>query len=84
MEIIHYPNLKTILMIEGVLKKSQDSISKNEIMKRLPKKIMRQTLNTALNYLESKNIVFCGDKGVTWIFNPNNKIREQLVKGVKH
>lgn len=82
--VLHYPNLKTILMIEDVLRTVDVSISKNEIMKRLPKKIMRQTLNIALDYLDNKNIIFCGDKGVTWIFNPNKRLKEQVQKGVKH
>lgn len=83
-KIMHYPNLKTILMIEDILKESNISLSKNEIMRRMPKKIMRQTFNVAIDYLTERNIVFYGDKGVTWIFNQSKKLNNALKKGTIH
>ena len=57
-KIIHYPRLDTILNVEKVVKKAQDPLSKNEIDRRLEKKIMRPTLNLILNYLEAQKNLF--------------------------
>ena len=48
---MHYPNLKTILAVEAILKKDDELMSRNEIMRRLDNKIQRQTLNIVLEYL---------------------------------
>ena len=81
--LIHYPNLRTILMIENVLKKAELAISKNELMRRLPKKIMRQTLNAALDYMEERGLIIDGQKGVLWIYNENPKFVKAIKKGVE-
>ncbi|MDP2750174.1 MAG: hypothetical protein Q8O89_05055 [Nanoarchaeota archaeon] len=67
--IIHYPRLDTVLMVEDSLKKSEAVISKNELMRRLPKKMIRQTLNVILNYLEDAGKVYISKKGVSWIWH---------------
>ena len=76
---IHYPNLKTVLMIETFLQKRK-KISKNELMDKLPKKIMRQTLNITLEYLEASGKVFVSKKGVEWTFEDNKKFEKALRK----
>ncbi len=82
MQIIHYPNLKTVLMIERVIERSDGPISRNEIKKRLPKKVMHQTLNLALDYLEKSGKILIGSKGILWVFNENPSFR-QLLKNSK-
>jgi len=76
--LIHYPNLRTILEVENVLKEADEPISKNEIMRRLPKKIMRQTLNAIIDYLEESGKILNGEKGVLWTFNENPKFKKLL------
>ena len=76
--LIHYPNLRTILEVENVLKGADETISKNEIMRRLPKKIMRQTLNAIIDYLEESGKILNGEKGVLWTFNENPKFKKLL------
>ena len=76
--LIHYPNLKTILEVEKVLKEADVPISKNEIMRRLPKKIMRQTLNAIIDYLEESGKILNGEKGILWTFNENPKFKKLL------
>lgn len=83
-EIIHYPNLKTILLIEDVLRNADLAISKNEIMRRMECKIMRQTLNVALDYMERHNLILIGEKGVLWIFNPNKKMANAVRKSTPY
>jgi len=81
--LIHYPNLRTILEVENVLKGADEPISKNEIMRRLPKKIMRQTLNAIIDYLEESGKVLNGEKGVLWTFNENPKFKKLLRDSAK-
>jgi len=78
--ILHYPRLDTVLMVEKVLKEADLAISKNELLRRLPKQTMRQTLNVILKYLEEKGLIMTGEKGVLWIHNENPKMKELLRK----
>ena len=80
--VLHYPRLDTVLMVEDVLKKADLAISKNELLRRLPKQIMRQTLNVILAYLEEKGMIMTGEKGVLWIHNENPKLKRLLQKSV--
>lgn len=81
--IIHYPSLKTVLMIEKVLADAQTAIDREEIKRRLPVKIMHQTLNLVLEYLEQKGLIIDGHKGVLWIYNPSKKLKESIARGVE-
>ena len=81
MQVLHYPRLDTVLMVEKVLKEADLAISKNELLRRLPKQIMRQTLNVILDYLEEKGMIIIGSKGVLWIYNENPKLRKAIEKG---
>jgi len=80
-EVIHYPNLKTVLMVEKVLKEAEMVITREELKERLPKQIMHQTLNIVLDYLEKRNMIIDGHKGILWIYNPSPKLRRAIEKG---
>ena len=75
-EVIHYPRLNTILMVEDVLRNSEVAISKNELLRRLPRQVMRQTLNVILEYLEGKGAIVIRSKGVLWVYNKNPKMKK--------
>ena len=79
-EAIHYPNLKTIIMIESFLQQQSKSVSKNFIFENLQKKIMRQTLNITLEYLELSGKIHSSKKGVEWVFDDNKKLGIALRK----
>ena len=81
---LHYPRLDTILRVEGILKNAQQPISKNEIDRRLTKKIMRPTLNTILKYLEISGKIALLKEGIIWIYKEDisKRLREKLKKGV--
>lgn len=81
-EILHFPNLKTVLMVENVLKEVKEPLSKNEIKRRLPSKVMHQTLNIILDYLEESGKVMTGSKGIIWIFNENPRFKKILERSV--
>ncbi len=80
-KVIHYPTLKTILMVEKVLKESGEPLKKTEIKSRLPKKIMHQTLSMILDYLEERGLVLYGRKGYLWVYNPSEKLWKEIRKG---
>ena len=80
---MHYPNLKTILAVEEVLKKSDDEISRNEILRRLENKTQRQTLNLIIEYLIECGKVLEGENGIIWIFNPSKKLLEAEKRGLR-
>jgi len=79
--IIHYPTLKTMLMIEKILREADTVINREEIKRRLPVKIMHQTLNLILSYLEEKGLIMEGHKGILWIYNPSPKLKRAIEKG---
>ncbi len=81
--VIHYPSLRTVLMIEEVLKKAEIAIDREEIKRRLPVKIMHQTLNVILKYLEDKGLIFDGHKGVLWVYNPSSKLKRAIERGTE-
>ena len=74
--VVHYPNLKTILAIEEVLKNAGAALSRNQILARLPKMTMRSTLNLTLNYMENRGMVLETKNGFIWTFNSNKKLEE--------
>ena len=82
---LHYPRLDTILNVEKIIKKAEDPLSKNEIDRRLDKKIMRSTLNTILDYLEMSGKIAILKEGITWIYHEDisPKLKEKLKKGVR-
>ncbi|MFW6450602.1 MAG: hypothetical protein ACOCZ6_06135 [Nanoarchaeota archaeon] len=82
-KVIHYPNLKTLLMVEDLLKTSNGLMSREQIKKKLPTKIMHQTLNVILKYLEDSGKIIDGRKGIQWIYNPSLKLDKAIKEGIE-
>lgn len=66
-KIIHYPNLRTILDVERVLKEHKGVIKREEIKRKLRKKIMHQSLNLIIEFFEGRGLVEDKKNGVRWI-----------------
>ncbi len=83
-QVIHYPSLKTVLMVEKVLKNAEEAISKEELKRRLPTKTMHQTLNVILNYLEEGGKIAILKEGIIWIYKEDisEKLKSKLAKAV--
>jgi hypothetical protein len=81
--LIHYPNLKTVLVVEDVLKKAKNLLTREQLKKKLPTQIMHQTLNVILNYLEESGKILDGRKGILWIYNPSPKLDRAIKEGVE-
>ena len=77
-KIIHYPSLRTMLMVERPLREADTMIDREELKRRMPSKIMHQTLNLILRYLEEKGMIIDSHKGILWIYNPSPKLKKAI------
>ena len=75
-QVLHYPTLKTVLMVEKTLKEAGQIITKTELNEKLENKVMWQTLEVVLNYLEESGKIMVGKKGILWIHNENPLMRK--------
>lgn len=80
-QIIHYPNLRTMLMVERVLKNSETIINREELKRKLPVKIMHQTLNIILKYMENRGLIIDSHEGILWIYNSSPKLKNEIDSG---
>ncbi len=83
LEVIHYPSLKTVLMVEETLKKANELLTREQLKNKLPKKVMHQTLNVILKYLEDSGKIMDGRKGILWIHNPSPKLKKAIEEGME-
>jgi len=80
MNILHYPKLDSILMVEEAIQNSDDYPTRVSLWKSLPRQMQYQTFKLILDYLEKSNkIMFEKDK-IFWIFSNNKKLNE-LIRG---
>lgn len=80
--VLHFPKLDSILMVEDAVQKSKDYPTRMELWKSLPKKMQYQTFKLILDYLERSNkILFEKDK-IIWIFANNKKLNELIAGAV--
>ena len=80
----HSPTLNTVLMVEGTLKNMEGSIiTIAELKRKLPKQVNHNTLKLILEYLEKSNKIAVTLKGITWIHNTNQNLRETIKKGLE-
>lgn len=70
-------------MVEETLKKANKLLTREGLKKKLPKKIMHQTLNVILEYLKDSGKILDGRKGILWIYNPSSKLDRAIKEGVE-
>ena len=69
--ILHYPQLDTILMVEDFIRKNSGEFKKKFLWKNLPKKMIYQTFCVIFDYLlESGKIAQDREGHIAWIWNP--------------
>ena len=84
LQIIHYPRLDTVMMIEDAIRDARECPTKAELLRRLPKKVMYQTFNLVLAYLErSHKIMVTKDGRIVWVFAAEPKLRQLLAESKK-
>jgi len=69
-QVLHYPRLDTVLMVENLVKKSKEYPSKRQLWVSLPKKTMYQTFKIILEYLIDSGKIVIKNGKVIWIWNP--------------
>ena len=70
-DVIHYPQLDTVLMVEDFIRDHSGEFKKKALWESLPKRMMYQTYCVILDYLNSSGkIAFDAEKKIAWIFNP--------------
>ena len=83
-EPLHYPNLKTVLMVEETLQNEELPIKRETLKRKLAKQIQHQTLNVILKYLEDSGKIIDGHKGITWVYNPSPELRKAIERGMRY
>ena len=78
-DIARSPTLQTVLMVEKFIEKNSGEYKKTDLFKSLPKKVMWQTFQVIMEYLErSYRIIIEKDGSVVYIWNPD------FFKRIKH
>ena len=69
--ILHYPQLDTVLMVEEFIRDHSGEFKKRSLWEHLPKKMMYQTFCVVFDYLvESGKIAIDKEGKIAWIWNP--------------
>jgi len=69
----HDPTLKTMLTISNHIYESVTPINRDQLLKKMKKRITSQTLNTVLKHLEKWCVVHETKYGFVWIFKSTKK-----------
>jgi hypothetical protein len=81
--ILHSPRLSTVLMVEETLKDAGEVISIAELKRRLPKKVMHQTVLLILDYLQESGKILIGTKGVLWCYATREEMNALIARGTE-
>ena len=80
-QAMHSPTLNTVMMVEETLKDAGGLVTTAELKRRLPRKVMHQTLIQILDYLQISGKIMIGAKGILWIFTERKELDELIRKG---
>jgi hypothetical protein len=81
-QVMHSPTLNTVLMVEETLKEA-GLVKLAELKRKLPKKVMHQTMVQILDYLQMSGKIIIGTKGILWIFAERKELDELKKRGIK-
>ena len=80
---VHSPTLESVLMVEKTIQKYSQECGKYKLWKKLPKKMMYQTFQVILDYLEESGKIMVDKDGcIIWTWNPE-LIKRLENKGLK-
>lgn len=69
-------------MVEDTLRNG-DLMTLAELKKKLPKKVMHQTLLQVLDYLQLSGKIIIGTKGILWIYTERKELNELIKRGTE-
>jgi len=73
-EILRYPRLDTVLMVERAIEKFGGEFKKRALWENLPKKMMYQTFCVVIDYLlYSRKISIDSEGKIGWIYYPESR-----------
>jgi hypothetical protein len=71
-DILRYPRLDTVLMVEEFIKEHDGELKKRKLWESLPKKMMYQTFCVVIDYLfHSRKISIDSEGKLGWIYYPD-------------
>ena len=80
---LHSPTLESVLMVERAIQKYSQECGKYQLWKKLPKKMMCQTFQVILDYLQDSGKIMVDKDGcVIWTYDPEG-IKKIIARGVK-
>jgi meiotically up-regulated gene 157 (Mug157) protein len=80
--ILHSPTLESVLMVERTIQQYNQECGKYQLWKKLPKKMMYQTFQTILDYLEQSGKIMIDKDGIImWVYDPEG-IKKLMAKGL--
>lgn len=80
-EILRFPRLDTVLMVEGFIKKHDGEYKKRSLWESLPRKTMYQTFCVIIDYLlYSRKISIDSEGKIGWIYYPEKKSETEKYK----
>ena len=81
--ILHSPTLESVIMVEKTIQKYSQECGKYQLWKKLPRKMMYQTFQVILDYLEKSSKIIIDKEGcIIWTYNPKRikkLISEELI-----
>ncbi len=80
--ILRYPRLDTVLMVEKTIKNMGHCETKKQLWQALPKQVMYQTFSLILDYLEELGKIVVKNGEIIWIWDPEG-VRKYM-KEKKH
>jgi hypothetical protein len=81
--ILRYPRLDTVLMVEEFIKSNDGEYKKRKMWESLPKKMMYQTFQVIIDYLlYSKKISIDSEGKIGWVYYPEIAKRLSKQKGL--
>jgi len=82
-QLAHSPTLNTVLMVEKTLKEAREIVKVAELKRRLPKKVMHNTLLQILDYLQMSGKILISTKGVVWVYCPPERMEKLKAGGLE-
>jgi hypothetical protein len=83
MEVLHEPQLDTVLMVEKAILDADDYPTRMELWRNLPRKVQYQTFKRILDYLEASGKITFNGKKIIYTGVNNPKLRALMESSIR-